>query len=285
MLAAGATEFPCRASQLSPQELLAQAQLHLDNGDPNEALGLMRRAAELAPSDVEVLDALGALLAEMGQGDAALAVLRRAAEIAPDSGHEKFMYLGQLLPDEEGLNFIKARFPTELCRRAGSPAPRKAMACTHPQAGIRVLESRLASTSDPEEREQLSEDTCAALCALVEHMISGSVGDLAAVRVRQGRPRSRGRRDDVPGGSFAATRMALCARQLSRSHARAGGGDRGAGTRRALLSQQPRAQAGAGVSAVRAGPARGGPGGVEGVDGQVDAQVRPRVPRSRDLRS
>ena len=83
------------------------------------------------------MDALGALLAEVGPEEEAVQVLQRAVELSPDRGHEKFMcgatsvhglilppcrdsrrivdleasflhrYLGQLLDGDEGLQHLQ----------------------------------------------------------------------------------------------------------------------------------------------------------------------------------
>lgn len=79
----------------------------IEMGDYDEGKALLERAVESEPMNAEVLDAYGALLAEMGQTEGAIAALKRAAELSPESGHEKFMYLGQLMEGQEALDFVK----------------------------------------------------------------------------------------------------------------------------------------------------------------------------------
>lgn len=56
------------------QQLYEQAQLALQYDDFDSARAALKRAAKLEPSNVEILDALGALLAEVGPEDEALLV-------------------------------------------------------------------------------------------------------------------------------------------------------------------------------------------------------------------
>lgn len=48
---------------------------------------------------------------------------------------------------------------------------------------MRILESKLASTSEPDEQEEAKTDLCSALCSLAELMIGGASGDLSSVEV------------------------------------------------------------------------------------------------------
>jgi len=46
-------------------------------------------------------------LAEFGSAEEAVRVLRRAVELQPAVGHEKHMYLGQLLPGQDGISHLR----------------------------------------------------------------------------------------------------------------------------------------------------------------------------------
>eukprot|EP00955_Chlamydomonas_euryale_P103783 365522-Chlamydomonas_euryale.AAC.21 len=57
--------------------------------------------------NLQLLEAYGSLLAETGDSEQAESTLRRCVELRPDVGHEKYMYLGQLLDGEEALAMTK----------------------------------------------------------------------------------------------------------------------------------------------------------------------------------
>lgn len=60
--------------QLSPEQLYEQAQFALQYDDFDAARTALKKAAQLAPSNMVILDALGALLAEIGPEKEALQV-------------------------------------------------------------------------------------------------------------------------------------------------------------------------------------------------------------------
>ncbi|BDA44049.1 probable assembly chaperone of rpl4 [Coccomyxa sp. Obi] len=138
----------------------AQVALHSDKF--KEAVRHFRRASDLDPQNVEYLDALGSVLAEVGEQGEAITVLRKAVELEPERGFSKYMYLGQLLEGEEALAAL--------------------------QKGVLMLQSTIDSQArarpandgtslwakqdlDEEDVEELQPRLCAALCCLAEtHM-------------------------------------------------------------------------------------------------------------------
>jgi Flp pilus assembly protein TadD len=71
---------------------LYQAALEaLQIDDYDAARASLRKAAALAPTDVEIVEAYGALLAEVGPREEAVAVLQTAVQLSPEAGFEKYM--------------------------------------------------------------------------------------------------------------------------------------------------------------------------------------------------
>jgi kinesin family protein 5 len=56
---------------------------------------------------VQVVEAYGSLLAELGEQEQAILVLQKVVSLSPESGHEKYLYLGQLVEGDEGLAYTR----------------------------------------------------------------------------------------------------------------------------------------------------------------------------------
>lgn len=56
----------------------------------------------------QAAETLGSALAELGEAAEAATVLRHACELSPHAGHEKFMYLGQLLSGPESVAALRS---------------------------------------------------------------------------------------------------------------------------------------------------------------------------------
>mgnify|MGYP002846927738 CR=1 FL=1 len=86
----------------SLENLIDSGNEHLAMDRVREGLADLRRACALVPDSADAWDAYGIALAEFGADpNDAVKVLKRAAQLSPDLGYEKFMYLGQLLDDGE----------------------------------------------------------------------------------------------------------------------------------------------------------------------------------------
>ena len=57
---------------------------------------------------IQAAETLGSALAELGEAAEAATVLRQACELSPHAGHEKFMYLGQLLSGPESVTALRS---------------------------------------------------------------------------------------------------------------------------------------------------------------------------------
>jgi tetratricopeptide (TPR) repeat protein len=71
-----------------------------------EAVSCCERALKIDPANIRILETVGALQLELGHPDQAFDYLSRAVQIDPDSGHSKYMYLGQLCEGEEAVKFF-----------------------------------------------------------------------------------------------------------------------------------------------------------------------------------
>lgn len=152
--AKGSSKGTARPS-LSAGQLFERAQQALAFERYDAALECMRDALQLEPENTDIIDAHGALLAELGRVDEAVQELQKAVALSPDTGFEKYMYLGQLLQGEE------------------------AVAAT--QKGVELLQedverSRQAGQGSKGPSKQLA----AALCSLAEMKMS-QAEDVAAV--------------------------------------------------------------------------------------------------------
>ncbi|PNW86960.1 hypothetical protein CHLRE_02g103050v5 [Chlamydomonas reinhardtii] len=139
------------AARVTPQQLYEQAQLALQYDDFDSARTALRKAVKLDPKNIECVDALGALLAEVGPEEEAVEVLKQAVALSPDVGYEKYLYLGQLLE-----------------------APEDALAAT--RKGVQVLQAQhaAAQAASSEEAPALSRALSGAMCSLSEMLIAGA---------------------------------------------------------------------------------------------------------------
>lgn len=103
------------------------------------------RIRALLHNEKQIADALGSLLAEMGENERAVEVFQKAVQVSPDHGFEKYLYLGQMLVGNESLE----------CMRKG----------------IDVLERELLMANGPQQ-EELQTELCRAVCALAESTLN-----------------------------------------------------------------------------------------------------------------
>ncbi|GIL82282.1 hypothetical protein Vretimale_7247 [Volvox reticuliferus] len=140
------------AARVTAQQLYEQAQLALQYNDYDSARTALRKAAKMDPKNVEYLDALGALLAEIGPEDEAIEVLKKSVSLSPELGYEKYLYLGQLLED-----------------------PNQAVAAI--RKGVQVLQAQhaAAQAASSSAAAGLSKVLSGALCSLSEMLLHQSI--------------------------------------------------------------------------------------------------------------
>lgn len=143
----------------SPQDLLAQAQLMVDTGEPAEAVKLLKSVAQQYKNDAQFIGVAAAISAQahMNSGD-------------------KPRALEDLTKAREGLRRVKADFATVSLAKAE-------IMTGHEEAGIKLLEKAISSDHENIRIKQLIGNALKQTghAEKVEQMIDGAVG---AVKVR-----------------------------------------------------------------------------------------------------
>ena len=149
-------------------------------------------------------EAYGSLLAEMGEEEQAIAMLKKAIELSPEAGHEKYMYLGQLLEGGEalamtrkGIDLLQQQLDHMIAgggevegSAAEEPSGSKRRAAKSDDEGeendMDGVEKEEEDEGEEEEGEEgpttveeLREGLCSALCSLAE-MVMGQTESLEA---------------------------------------------------------------------------------------------------------
>jgi len=258
-------------------DLYAAASTALAREDLATARLYLSQAAEACPaSEPDLADEIGAALAEVGPACAAVAALERAIALRPDAGHEKYMYLGQVLGGEEGLAALRrgvALLEADAAREAaaGDAAP-AADAAAALAAGLCAIAEAVLAHAGPDEGGAEVEALFSRAAALDPASPEPWQG-LASLRVEQGRA-EEGRAALASATSkwlpnLRATMEALKAEQGSSSsddeeEETGGGGGRGAAAaaRAAAAVAEIEARTGAaggGAAAAAADPLPPGP--------------------------
>ncbi|XP_063054695.1 uncharacterized protein si:dkey-12j5.1 [Engraulis encrasicolus] len=94
------------SEKYSVEQLLEKTEESMDNFDFKMARMFCQRALDIEPTNLEVLDMMGNIHAEMGEVDKAKQVFLRAVELSPDEGHGKYMYLGQIHTAQEAIQYF-----------------------------------------------------------------------------------------------------------------------------------------------------------------------------------
>eukprot|EP00126_Sphaerothecum_destruens_P012821 Sdes_comp21949_c0_seq1m20492 len=126
------------------KEALDAIETAIEQYDVKQALEWSRKALEYAPNDIRVLETCGAIYVESGHADEAFQCLMKAAKLYPETGHSKFLYLGQLTDGQESLGFYNQ--------------------------GIHLISVKLSQNNllEDAQRKQLVQDFVSALCAAAD---------------------------------------------------------------------------------------------------------------------
>ncbi|XP_035382287.1 probable assembly chaperone of rpl4 isoform X2 [Electrophorus electricus] len=94
------------AEKYTVDQLLEKAEDCMDNFDFSMARMFCRRALDIEPTNLTILDMLGNICAELGDIDKAKEAFLKAVELSPEAGHGKYMYLGQIHTGKEAVQYF-----------------------------------------------------------------------------------------------------------------------------------------------------------------------------------
>ena len=91
--------------KFTAEDLLKKVEEYLDTFDYDLALKFCQKAIELAPEDLKVIETSACVYAESGDVEKSKELFLKAVEMNGETGHEKFMYLGQMSGGEEAIKW------------------------------------------------------------------------------------------------------------------------------------------------------------------------------------
>ena len=89
-------------------EIISQARAFLETSQPEKALDLLYPYIESQIDSIPYLSILGETYLENNELEKAYQILTRGCELDPNAneGFEKFLYLGQIIGGQDGINYI-----------------------------------------------------------------------------------------------------------------------------------------------------------------------------------
>lgn len=115
--------------QYSADQILDKVDEYIDSFQYELAQKFCQRALEMEPDNIRALETAGSLLLELGDIEAAKQCFGRAVEVNPDTGHSKYMYLGQLFEGAEAIQFFQKGIELMVKEREAQSAQELAAAC------------------------------------------------------------------------------------------------------------------------------------------------------------
>lgn len=94
------------AEKYTVEQLLEKIEESMDSFDFPMARLFCQRALDIEPTNLQVLDMMGDICAELGEVDSAKQAFLKAVEMCPNEGHSKYMYLGQIHTGQEAVAYF-----------------------------------------------------------------------------------------------------------------------------------------------------------------------------------
>ena len=93
--------------KFSVTDLMARVDEYLENFEHDMALMFCQKALDLEPDNVKVHESYGNVYAEIGDIENAKKRFNEAVRIQPETGHVKYLYLGQLTEGREAVQYYE----------------------------------------------------------------------------------------------------------------------------------------------------------------------------------
>eukprot|EP00741_Cyanophora_paradoxa_P019510 tig00021127_g18833.t1 len=172
-------------------DLVKQAEAALDSFEHELALQFYKRALSKDPTNADVLEATGSLLADMGDLESAKDLLRKSIDADPVGSFNKYMLMAQLLQGMEaiatydrGIQLLKADLTKAMSGEGGEPSTvRKSLA----SALTAAAEVYLADMPEDARAEQEAEKLLLEAIQCGESLTAEPYQALASMRLNQER--------------------------------------------------------------------------------------------------
>ena len=90
-------------SKFTVDDLMARVEQYLENFEHDMALMFCQKALDMEPNNVKIHECYGNVYAETGDIDNAMKYFNEAVRLEPNTGHVKYLYLGQITEGREAV--------------------------------------------------------------------------------------------------------------------------------------------------------------------------------------